>query len=65
MEDLKVYYITGKAEGTIDCAMDNEIEKIAEKFGLKFCGSGVEFGTKIRDLHYSKNKKEGRGRRDA
>ena len=56
MEDLKVYYLTGKAEGAIDAAMDKEVEKIAEKFGLAFCGAGVEIGTGIRDIHYIKSK---------
>jgi|GEM_PF-6587973 len=55
MEDLKVYYKTEDVAGAkrIDAAMDKEIEKIAEKFKLAFCGSGVEIGTGIRDLHYS------------
>ena len=53
MKDLKIYYITDDVAGSIDAAMDKEIEKIAEKFGLAFCGSGVEIGTKTRDIHYS------------
>lgn len=56
MEDLKIYYKTDKAAGSIDAAMDKEIEKIAEKFGLAFSGSGVEIGTGIRDLHYIKSR---------
>ena len=56
MKDLKVYYETDDTAGSIDAAMDKEIEKIAEKFGLKFMGSGVELGPGIRDLHYRKEK---------
>ena len=62
MKDLKVYYETDDAAGSIDAAMDKEIEKIAEKFELAFCGSGVEIGKGIRDIHYSSRvfcKKEG------
>ncbi len=54
MEYLKVYYKTDKAAGSIDAAMDKEIGKIAEIFGLSFQGSGVEIGKGIRDLHYRK-----------
>lgn len=56
MEDLRVYYKTDEAAGLIDAAMDKEVEKIAEKFGLAFMGSGVEIGTGIRDIHYMKSK---------
>ena len=56
MEDLKVYYKTDKATGSIDAAMDKEVEEIAEKYGLAFAGSGVEIGTGIRDVHYIKSK---------
>lgn len=57
MKDLKVYYITDDSTDSIDSAMDKEIEKVAKKFGLCFQGSGVEIGTRIRDLHYKKEKK--------
>jgi len=58
MEDLRVYYKTDDTAGSIDSAMDKEIEKIAEKFNLKFQGSEVEIGKGIRDLHYRKEKDE-------
>ncbi|MBA7497101.1 hypothetical protein ES702_07710 [subsurface metagenome] len=55
MKDLKVYYQTEYPKlNTISEGFDKEIEKIAEKYGLTFSGSGVEIGTGIRDLHYIK-----------
>ena len=57
MKDLKVYYQTEYPKSnTISEGFDKEIEKIAEKYGLSFSGSGVEIGTGIRDLHYRKEK---------
>jgi len=56
VKDLKIYYKSESIENTINSRFDKEIEKIAEKFGLAFCGSGVEVGTGIRDIHYIKSK---------
>lgn len=56
MKDLKVYYESD--DGKIDSTFDKEIEKLAEKLGLSFQGSGVEIGKGIRDIHYRKEKDE-------
>lgn len=58
MKDLKVYYRTEYPNASpISEGFDKEIEKLARKYGLKWQGSGVEIDTKIRDLHYKKEKK--------
>ena len=56
MKDLKIYYETDEGKGSVDSDFDNFVEVIAKHFGLKFQGSGVEIGKKIRDLHYRKEK---------
>lgn len=58
MKNLKVYYITEYPKSnSISEGFDKEIEKLAEKYGLKFQGSGVEVETGIRDIHYKKENK--------
>ena len=57
MKDLKVYYKTSHAMSSIDSLFDKEIKRLAERFGLKFQGQGVEVATGIRDIHYAKEKK--------
>ena len=57
MKDLKVYYETEYPNASpISGAFDKEIEKLAERYGLKFQGSGVTIDTRIRDLHFRKEK---------
>lgn len=56
MKDLKIYY---KYNERINSEFDKEIEKIAEKFGLKFIASGFDYENKIRDIHYVEKKKRG------
>lgn len=59
MKDLKVYYQTEYPNASpISAAFDKEIGKLANKYGLKFQGSGYGMLTKIRDLHYAKKDKE-------
>ena len=53
MKDLKVYY---DAHGKINSEFDKDLEKLAEKHGLKFMGSGMTIDTGIRDLHYREEK---------
>jgi hypothetical protein len=63
MKDLKIYYQNsspGSTTPTINSDFDKEIEKLAEKYGLTFMGSGVEIGTGIRDIHYRKELKSGK-----
>jgi len=56
MKDLKIYYEMEREFEGIDPVFDNEIAKLAKKQGLKFQGSGVEIGTRIRDIHYRKER---------
>lgn len=57
MKDLKVYYVTDKGKSSIDSEFDKFVGVFAEYIGLKFMGSGVEIGKKIRDLHYGRKGK--------
>ena len=57
MKDLKIYYQTEYPHTSpISEGFDTEVEKLAKRYGLKFQGSGFEMDTKIRDLHYMKEK---------
>ena len=56
MKDLKVYYITDDGEEAIYKPLDIFMESFANFLGMKFVGSGVEIGKKIRDIHYRKKK---------
>ena len=57
MRDLKIYY---KDFNCINKKFDEKIEKLAEKFGLKFAGSGYNFVEKARNIHFIKKEKKGR-----
>lgn len=57
MKELRVYYETDHSTSGVDSAFDKEIERLAKRFSLKFQGSGVKIATKVRDLHYKKEKK--------
>ena len=56
MKDLQIYY---KDFNLINKEFDKEIEKLAEKYGLKFSGSGFSFVHKIRNIQFIKKKKKG------
>jgi len=49
MKDLRIYY---KDKKGINEEFDKDVEKLANKFGLRFEGSGIELGKMIRDIHY-------------
>lgn len=55
MKDLKIYY---QDKELINSEFDKEIEKLAKKHGLTFTGSGLEYETKIRDIHFIEKKKK-------
>jgi len=56
MKDLKIYYVTDDGSLPIDCFAESIFELVAKFFNVKFVGSGVEIGKKIRDIHYRKKK---------
>ena len=58
MKDLRVYYVTDDGEEAIYEVFDFFLESLAEFLGMKFVGSGVEIGKKIRDIHYIKKRKK-------
>ena len=58
MIDLTLYYYGEKSKPVINEGFDKEIEKLANKYGLTFSGSGVELGKGVRDIHYIKKEKK-------
>lgn len=53
MDELKVYY---KTKNRINSEFDKEIEKIAEKHGLKWWASGFNFEEQVRDVCFDRKK---------
>jgi len=60
VKDLKIYYEFERPFEGINLDFERELEKLAEKQGLKFQSSGVVIGKGIRDIHYRKENKPGR-----
>ena len=50
VSDIKVTYKVFKQD--VCERLDKGIEKLANEQGLEFCGSGFDFRTKERDLHF-------------
>lgn len=53
MDELRVYY---KTKERIDSEFDKEIERLAEKYGLKWWASGFNFEEKVRDVCFEGKK---------
>jgi hypothetical protein len=56
MEDLKIYYKTGKAgkNRSIDADLDRKAENLARAFGLTLYNQGLDVANGIRHLYYKK-----------
>ena len=50
VEEIKVEYKVFKQD--VCERLDNQIEKLANEQGLSFIGSGFNFKTQTRDLHF-------------